>query len=80
MLKKIYRAIALAQAASAANQLLNSVSARQLNDMGISRATFVAETKAMLKAEFAAQDKAAADKSVRIMMDKMINENLVGAV
>ena len=80
MLRKIYRAMALAQAASAANQMLLHVSDRQLDDMGISRATFVAEMQAKVQAEFDAQDAAQANKSVRKMVNHMINPNLAGAV
>ena len=41
MLRKIYRAIAVGQAAVAANRLLHKVSTRQLDDVGISRIHFV---------------------------------------
>jgi uncharacterized protein YjiS (DUF1127 family) len=80
MLRKIYRAMALAQAASAANQMLLHVSDRQLDDMGISRETFAAEMKAKVQAGFDAQDAAKADESVRKMVNHMINPNLAGAV
>jgi uncharacterized protein YjiS (DUF1127 family) len=80
MLRKIYRAMALAQAASAANQMLLHVSDRQLDDIGISRETFAAEMKAKVQAEFDAQDAAKANKSVRKMVNHMINPNLAGAV
>ena len=80
MLRKIYRAMALAQAASAANQMLLHVSDRQLDDMGISRATFAAEMQAKVQAEFDDQDAAKANKSVRNMINHMINPNLAGAV
>ena len=80
MLRKIYRAMALAQAASAANQMLLHVSDRQLDDMGISRSDFVQECMNKVIADFAAQDAAEANKSVRTMINHMINPNLAGAV
>jgi len=58
MLKNIYGAIAIAQARNAAYQLLNNATARQLDDMGISKATFADDMVAQVKAEFATADKA----------------------
>ena len=43
MFKKFYRAMILSRAASAANETLKTLSDRQLDDMGLSRATFVSE-------------------------------------
>lgn len=80
MLKKIYRAVAVGQAAVAANRLLQTVSDRQLDDMGISRSDFVQECMNKVIADFAAQDAAEANKSVRNMVDNMTNANLVRAV
>lgn len=80
MFTSIYRTIAVAQAASAASRMMMHVSDRQLADMGISRDTFVAESVARVKAEFAEQDKAKANKSVRGMVTNLTNPNLVGAV
>jgi hypothetical protein len=48
--------------------------------MGINRETFVAESVARLKVEFAEQDKVKAIKSVRGMIANLTNPNLVGAV
>ena len=58
MLKKIYRAIVIAQARNASYQLRNNVTARQLNDMGINKATFSDDMVAQVKAEFETADKA----------------------
>lgn len=58
MLKKIYRAIVIAQARNAAHQLLNNATARQLDDMSINKATFAVDMAAQVKAEFATADKA----------------------
>ena len=80
MLRKIHRAIAVGQAAVAANRLLQTVSDRQLDDMGISRSDFVQECMNKVIADFAAQDAAEANKSVRNMIVNMTNANLVGAV
>jgi len=41
MLRKIYRAIAVRHAAVAANRLLQTVSDRKIDDMGISKSNFV---------------------------------------
>ena len=57
MLKKIYRAIVIAQARNAAYYLLNNANARQLNDIGINKATFADDMVAQVKAEFATSDK-----------------------
>ena len=43
MLKKIYKALILSRTASAANHTLRTLSDRQLDDMGLSRTTFVSE-------------------------------------
>ena len=58
MLKKIYRAIVIAQARNAAWYLLNNANARQLNDMGINKATFADDMVAQVKAEFETAGKA----------------------
>jgi len=58
MLKKIYRAIVIAQTRNAAYQLLNNSTARQLDDMGINKAKFADDMVAQVKAEFATADKA----------------------
>ena len=80
MLRKIYRAISVGQDAVAANRLLQKVSDRQLEDVCISRSDFVQECMNKVIADFAAQDAAEANKSVRNMVDNMTNANLVGAV
>ena len=80
MLKSIYRTIAIAQAANAANRLLQFTSPRMLEDMGIVKETFIADTIAKVQAEFDAEDAAEANKSVRKMVNHMVNPNLEGAV
>ena len=80
MLRKIYRAIAVEHAVVAANRFLQIVSDRQLDDMGISRSDFVQECMNKVITDFAAQDAAEANKSVRNMVDNMTNANLVGSV
>ena len=80
MLKSIYRTIAIAQAATAANRLLQFTSPRMLEDMGIVKETFIADTIAIVQAEFDAEDAAEANKSVRKMVNHMTNPNLAGAV
>ena len=58
MLKKIYRAIVIAQARNAAYCLINNANARQLNDIGINKATFADDMVAQVKAEFETAGKA----------------------
>ena len=58
MLKKIYRAMVLAQAASAANRTAAYLTDHQLQDWGYTRSTFAAETVAQIKAELDAVDQA----------------------
>ena len=58
MLNKIYRALVIAQTRNAAHQLLNNARPRQLDDIGINKATFADHMVAQVKAEFATVDKA----------------------
>ena len=58
MFNKIYRALVIAQTRNAAYQLLNNATARQLDDMGINKATFADDMVARVIAEFATADKA----------------------
>ena len=60
MLTKLYRAIMLAQASSAANRTAAYLSDHQLNDWGYTRGSFAAAMVAQVKAEFDAADKAQA--------------------
>jgi hypothetical protein len=60
MLTKIYRAIMLAQASSAANRTAAYLSDHQLNDWGYTRGSFAAAMVAQVKADFDAADKAQA--------------------
>ncbi|MDA9240426.1 hypothetical protein N9P31_02060 [bacterium] len=60
MLKKIYRAMVLAQASSAANRTAAYLSDHQLNDWGYTRGSFAAAMVAQVEAEFDAADKAQA--------------------
>ena len=59
MLTKIYRAIMLVQASSAANRTAAYLSDHQLNDWGYTRGSFAAAMVAQVKADFDA-DKAQA--------------------
>ena len=73
MLKSIYRTIAIAQAATAANRLLQFTSPRMLEDMGIVKETFIADTIAKVQAEFDAEDAVKTSAAP-------VNANLAGAV
>ena len=57
MLTKIYRAIILAQASSAANRTAAYLSDRQLHDWGYTRGSFAAAMVAQVKADFDTADK-----------------------
>ena len=60
MLKKIYKAMVLAQASSAANRTAAYLSDNQLHDWGYTRGSFAAAMVAQVKADFDAADKAEA--------------------
>ena len=77
MLKKIYKALVLSRIASAANETLRKLSDRQLDDMGLSRATFVSEIVNSVRKDL---DNAESNKSRRQMVAELINPNLAGSV
>ena len=77
MFKKLYKAMILSRAASAANETLKTLSDRQLDDMGLSRATFVSEIVNSVRKDL---DTAENNPSARQMINQMINPNLVGSV
>ena len=60
MLRKIFKAMVLAQSASAANRTAAYLTDRQLQDWGYTRSTFAAEMVAQVKAELDAADTAKA--------------------
>jgi hypothetical protein len=63
MLRKLYKAMVLAQAASAANRTAAYLTDHQLQDWGYTRGSFAAETVAQIKAELDAVDQAKVTKS-----------------
>ena len=77
MLKKLFRAMILSRAASAANQTLKTLSDRQLDDMGLSRTTFVSEIVSSVRKDL---DTAANDMSHRQLINRIVNPNLAGPV
>ena len=77
MLKKIYKALVLSRIASAANETLRTLSDRQLDDMGLSRATFVNEIVNSVRKDL---DNSKNNKSRRQMISTIINPNLVGSI
>ena len=77
MLKKLFRAMILSRAASAANQTLKTLSDRQLDDMGFSRTTFVSEIVSSVRKDF---DTAENDMSHRQIINQIVNPNLTGSV
>ena len=77
MLKKIYKALVLSRIASAANETLRTLSDRQLDDMGLSRATFESEIVDSVRKDL---DNAEKNKSRRQMIAELINPNLAGSV
>ena len=77
MLKKIYKVILLSRAASAANETLRTLSDSQLDDIGLSRASFVSEIVNSVRKDL---DNAENNKSKREMIAVLINPNLAGSV
>ena len=77
MLKKIYKALILSRTASAANHTLRTLSDRQLDDMGLSRTTFVIEIVNSVRKDL---DNAESNKSRRQMVAELINPNIAGSV
>ena len=77
MLKKIYKALVLSRIASAANETLRTLSDRQLDDMGLTRATFVNEIVNSVRQDL---DNSKNNKSRRQMISTIINPNLVGSI
>jgi uncharacterized protein YjiS (DUF1127 family) len=65
MLNKIYRAIIISCTKTAAINTLAHLSERSLNDMGISRASFVEAQVEGVIAELDAQDREAANTKMR---------------
>ncbi len=77
MLKKIYKVMVLSRAASAANETLRTLSDSQLDDIGLSRASFVSEIVNSVRKDL---DNAENTKTKREMIAVLINPNLAGSV
>ena len=77
MLKKIYKSLVLSRTASVANETLRTLSDRQLDDIGLSRATFVNEIVNSVRKGL---DRSENNKSRRQMISTIINPNLVGSI
>ena len=67
----------LSRAASAANETLKTLSDRQLDDMGLSRATFVSEIVNSVRKDLDAVENS---PSTRQMINQIISPNLAGSV
>ena len=77
MFKKIFKTMMLAQAASAARKTLRYLSDRDLDDMGLSRSTFVDGVVESVKADIEANVK---EQSISKNIKCVVNSNLLGAV
>tara|TARA_Y100000766_G_C18693880_1_gene500844 strand:- start:288 stop:536 length:249 start_codon:yes stop_codon:yes gene_type:complete len=77
MLKRIYKSLVLSRTASLANETLRTLSDRQLDDMGLSRATFVNEIVNSVRKDLGNSKN---NKSRRQMISTIINPNLVGSI
>ena len=77
MFKKILNTIMPAQAASAARKTLRYLSDRDLDDMGLSRSTFVDGVVESVKADIEANVK---DQPISKNIKCVVNPNLLGAV
>ncbi len=80
MLRKIYRSIILAQAASAANKTLATMSDRILDDIGQSRDSFTKNVVESVRKELDRKDRELAAKQLAKPFKATVNANLVGAV
>ena len=76
MLKKIYKVMVLSRAASAANETLRTLSDSQLDDIGLSRASFVSEIVNSVRKDL---DNVENERSKREMIVALINPNLAGS-
>ena len=77
MLKKIYKIMVLSRAASAANETLRTLSDSQLDDIGLSRSSFVSEIVNSVRKDL---DNAENKRSKREMIALLINPNLARSV
>ena len=77
MFKKILKSILLVQAASAARKTLRYLSDRDLDDMGLSRSTFVGGVVESVKTDIEANVK---DQPISKNIKCVVNPNLVGAI
>ena len=77
MLKRVYKSLVLSRTASLANETLRTLSDHQLDDMGLSRATFVNEIVNSVRKDL---DNSKNNKSRRQMISTIINPNLVGSI
>ena len=77
MIKKLIRTMMMAQAASAASKTLRYLSDRDLEDMGLSRSTFVDGVVESVRADI---DEKVADQPMLILIKSVINPSLVAAV
>lgn len=77
MFKKILKTIMLVQAASAARKTLRYLSDRDLDDMGLSRSTFVDGVVESVKADIEANVK---DQPISKNIKCVVNPNLLGAI
>ena len=77
MLKRVYKSLVLSRTASLANETLRTLSDRQLDDMGLSRATFVNEIVNSVRKDLGNSKN---NKSRRQMISTIINPNLVGSI
>ncbi len=77
MFKNMLKTIMLAQAASAARKTLRYLSDQDLDDMGLSRSTFVDGEVESVKADIEANVK---DQPISKSIKCVVNPNLLGAV
>ncbi len=77
MFKKILKSILLVQAASVARKTLRYLSDRDLDDMGLSRSTFVDGVVESVKTDIEANVK---DQPISKNIKCVVNPNLVGAI
>ena len=77
MLKRMLTLVILSRAVCAATKTLRYLSDRELNDLGLSRSTFVDGVVEGVKADLEAN---VADQPILKVKKTLVNPNLVGAV
>ena len=66
MFRRIYRAWVISRTKSAARQIANQLTARDLKDIGVSRGQIVSRSLETVRKEFEQADRIRANKAIRV--------------